>query len=50
MDHITPVARGGRSTKGNVVPSCKACNTKRGATLEAESIMQGWENEQRERV
>ena len=30
MDHIVPLARGGRSTKGNVVPCCKACNaTKR---------------------
>lgn len=27
MDHILPVSRGGRSTKGNVVPSCKPCNT-----------------------
>jgi 5-methylcytosine-specific restriction protein A len=27
MDHIVPLVRGGRSTKGNVVPSCKACNT-----------------------
>jgi 5-methylcytosine-specific restriction enzyme A len=27
MDHIVPVARGGTSTKGNVVPSCKQCNT-----------------------
>jgi 5-methylcytosine-specific restriction endonuclease McrA len=26
MDHIVPVARGGRSTKGNVVPACKECN------------------------
>jgi 5-methylcytosine-specific restriction endonuclease McrA len=26
MDHIVPVARGGRSTKGNVVPCCKECN------------------------
>jgi 5-methylcytosine-specific restriction endonuclease McrA len=26
MDHIVPVARGGKSTKGNVVPSCKTCN------------------------
>ncbi len=26
MDHIVPLARGGRSTKGNVVPCCKACN------------------------
>jgi 5-methylcytosine-specific restriction protein A len=27
MDHILPVSRGGCSTKGNVVASCKACNT-----------------------
>jgi 5-methylcytosine-specific restriction endonuclease McrA len=29
MDHLVPVIRGGRSTKGNVVPSCKNCNTER---------------------
>ncbi len=27
MDHIIPVSRGGRTTKGNVVPCCKECNT-----------------------
>ena len=26
MDHVVPVARGGRSVKGNVVPCCAACN------------------------
>ena len=26
MDHIVPLSRGGRSTKGNVVPCCKYCN------------------------
>jgi len=26
MDHIVPISRGGRTTKGNVVPSCKDCN------------------------
>jgi 5-methylcytosine-specific restriction endonuclease McrA len=29
MDHIVPIARGGKSTKGNVVPACKDCNTKK---------------------
>lgn len=29
MDHLVPVIRGGRSTKGNVVPSCKPCNSAR---------------------
>ncbi|MGB5685921.1 MAG: HNH endonuclease [Candidatus Electrothrix sp.] len=27
MDHIIPLSRGGRSTKGNLVPCCKECNT-----------------------
>ena len=29
MDHIVPVIRGGRSSKGNIVPSCKECNSKK---------------------
>jgi 5-methylcytosine-specific restriction endonuclease McrA len=27
MDHRVPLVRGGRSTKGNLVAACKACNT-----------------------
>jgi 5-methylcytosine-specific restriction endonuclease McrA len=27
LDHIVPIARGGKSTRGNVVPCCKSCNT-----------------------
>ncbi len=26
MDHIVPVARGGKSNKGNIVACCKQCN------------------------
>ena len=26
MDHVVPLARGGRSIKSNLVPCCKACN------------------------
>ena len=26
MDHLVPIVRGGRSTKGNLVPACKPCN------------------------
>ena len=29
MDHIVPIIRGGKSTKGNMVPSCKECNIKK---------------------
>jgi len=27
MDHVVPISRGGKSTKGNLVPCCKACNS-----------------------
>ncbi|SMC26932.1 HNH endonuclease [Desulfacinum hydrothermale DSM 13146] len=29
MDHVVPLVRGGRTTKGNVVPCCKDCNSKK---------------------
>lgn len=29
MDHIVPLSRGGKSTKGNIVPACKECNNKK---------------------
>jgi 5-methylcytosine-specific restriction enzyme A len=29
MDHLVPVARGGKSTPGNLVPACKECNNKK---------------------
>lgn len=29
MDHIVPLARGGKTTKGNVVTACKECNHKK---------------------
>ncbi|HET6371541.1 MAG TPA: HNH endonuclease, partial [Nitrospiria bacterium] len=29
MDHIVPIVRGGKSGKGNVVPACKECNSKK---------------------
>jgi 5-methylcytosine-specific restriction enzyme A len=29
MDHIVPVSRGGKSSKGNVVPCCKKCNAEK---------------------
>src|SRR5262245_2478692 len=29
MDHVVPLVRGGRSTKGNVVPACAECNHKK---------------------
>ena len=29
MDHLVPLVRGGKSTKGNLVPACKECNSKK---------------------
>jgi 5-methylcytosine-specific restriction endonuclease McrA len=29
MDHLVPLSRGGKSTKGNIVPACKECNNKK---------------------
>ncbi|MFK5924998.1 MAG: HNH endonuclease [Desulfuromusa sp.] len=29
LDHVVPVARGGKSTKGNCVPACKDCNNQK---------------------
>ena len=39
MDHVVPVARGGRSTKGNVVPSCKPCNSRKKLMTPAEQLL-----------
>jgi 5-methylcytosine-specific restriction protein A len=36
MDHLIPIARGGKSDKKNCVPSCKDCNTKKGHSTRAE--------------
>ena len=36
MDHVVPLIRGGKSTKGNVVPACKSCNNKKKHLLPSE--------------
>lgn len=46
MDHILPVARGGKSSKGNCVPCCKACNNDKKYLTPAELIMRELENGQ----
>jgi 5-methylcytosine-specific restriction endonuclease McrA len=39
MDHVIPVSRGGRSTRGNCVPACKDCNNKKKYITPAEDIL-----------
>lgn len=43
MDHVVPIARGGRSTKGNVTAACKSCNTakKQLLPMEWDAYLQG---------
>ena len=36
MDHVVPLVRGGRSTKGNIVPACKECNNRKTHLLPVE--------------
>jgi len=39
MDHVIPLSRGGRSTKGNIVPCCKDCNNKKKYLTPAEIVL-----------
>ncbi|MBM4258818.1 MAG: HNH endonuclease [Deltaproteobacteria bacterium] len=43
MDHLVPLARGGKSTKGNIVPSCKECNSKKKYALPWEEELESTE-------
>ncbi len=36
MDHIVPLGRGGRAVRGNVVPACKGCNSRKQHLLPVE--------------
>lgn len=39
MDHIVPVARGGKTSKNNCVVCCKECNNKKGHHMPVEITM-----------
>lgn len=39
LDHIVPVARGGRSTKGNLVVCCRSCNQEKKFLTPAELLL-----------
>jgi 5-methylcytosine-specific restriction endonuclease McrA len=39
MDHLIPISRGGKSTKGNIVVACKACNTEKKNLTPVEQVM-----------
>ena len=39
LDHIVPLARGGRSTRGNMVVCCRKCNMEKKYLTPAEMIL-----------
>ncbi len=39
LDHIVPVARGGRSTRGNLVVACRSCNQAKKFLTPAELLL-----------
>lgn len=41
MDHVVPVARGGTSTPGNIVPACRDCNAKKKLETPVERLLKG---------
>jgi len=36
LDHVVPLVRGGQSTRGNCVPACKECNSRKQSLLPVE--------------
>ncbi len=39
MDHIVPLARGGESSKNNIVAACRPCNQKKGLGTPVEELL-----------
>ena len=46
LDHIVPLARGGRSTRGNMVVCCRSCNQEKKYLTPAEMILRQLESEE----
>ena len=40
MDHLIPIARGGKSNKKNIIVSCKKCNHRKSYKLRGELILE----------
>lgn len=40
MDHIVPLARGGTTSPGNVVPACKECNKAKSVDTPVDQLLQ----------
>lgn len=49
MDHVVPIARGGTSTPGNVVPSCRSCNQSKKLETPVEDLFRKLEEEKKQK-
>ncbi len=47
MDHLVPIARGGESTKNNLVVACNECNAKKKLHTPVDLLFQQLENEKK---
>ncbi|HUP57113.1 MAG TPA: HNH endonuclease [Bdellovibrionota bacterium] len=47
MDHVVPIARGGTSTPGNIVPACSACNRDKKLRTPADDAFEQLERERK---
>ena len=47
MDHVVPVSRGGKSTKGNIVPCCKECNNAKKYLTPVEMLLTEMEKQEK---
>ncbi len=47
LDHLVPIARGGESTKNNVVPACTECNAKKKLHTPVDLLFQQLESEKK---
>ena len=47
MDHVVPLSRGGKSNKGNIVPSCKDCNNKKTYMTPVDMVIKIMEEEKK---
>ena len=47
MDHVVPVSRGGKSTKGNIVPCCKECNNAKKYLTPVEMLLAEMEKQEK---
>lgn len=45
LDHVVPVARGGFSRRGNVVPCCLKCNREKKHLTPAEQVLNAMDDE-----